>query len=92
MGWVNGVKLYHEIVMPPVPLVSNSSNNIYNGLFSHPMTARIIALVQQLLLGASTRLWMHETDGHLANEKLINWRVLKEKGGEQSFIQSYKTY
>ena len=84
MGWVHGVKLYHEIVMPPVPLVSNSSNNIYNGLFSHPMTAPIIALVEKLLNAASARLWMHETDGHLANEKLINWRVLQEKRGEPS--------
>ena len=48
------------------------------------MTAPIIALVEKLLNAASARLWMHETDGHLANEKLINWRVLQEKRGEPS--------
>ena len=78
IGWKDGVKIYHEMVMPPVPLVSNSSNNIWNGVFRHPLLTPITSLVFRMLSACSLRLCVFETDGHLANEKLTSFQVAKE--------------
>ena len=78
IGWKEGVKIYHEMVMPPVPLVSNSCNNIWNGIFRHPLLSPITSLVFRLMLACNLRLCTFESDGHLANEKLTSFQVMKE--------------
>lgn len=70
VGWVNGIKFYHEFVLPPLPLSSNSASSLWNALFNHPLTKPLTSLVNQILLASKLSAWIHETDGHLANEKL----------------------
>lgn len=70
VGWVNGIKLYHEFIMPPIPLSSNSASSLYNGLFARPLLVPLLGRVDAILKASKLSTWIHETDGHLANEKL----------------------
>ncbi|CAJ1420891.1 unnamed protein product [Effrenium voratum] len=79
LGWINGVKLYREFVTPPVPLTSNSSDNVHAGLFCHPFTKCLLDAVRSILLAARKRAIVHEVDGHLANERLHFHRYALEK-------------
>ena len=70
VGWRTGLKLYKEFIMPPLPLSSNSSSNLFCAMFRHPLTQPIMELLEQIVKVSSVSCWLHETDGHLANEKL----------------------
>lgn len=70
IGWMNGVKLYREFVIPPLPLSSNSASSLKNALFNHPLTESVLQFVSEILEASKLSAWIHETDGHLANEKL----------------------
>lgn len=78
IGWTHGVKIYHEMVMPPVPLISNACSHIFNGIFRHSLVAPITSLVWRLLAACDLRVCVFETDGHLANEKLASFQIVKE--------------
>ena len=78
VGFRDGIKLYHELVMPPVPLAANSAGHIERGLFAHPLTQPMMAFTLRILRASSRRCFIHEMDGHLANEKLVLWRQLQE--------------
>ncbi|CAE7670376.1 unnamed protein product [Symbiodinium sp. CCMP2592] len=39
-------------------------------MFRHPLTQPIMELIEQIMKVSSVSCWLHETDGHLANEKL----------------------
>lgn len=69
-GWLGGIKLHHEFVLPPLPLSSNSSSSLHCALFNHPLTGPVMKLVGEILQASQWSAWIHETDGHLANEKL----------------------
>ena len=56
----NGPKIYREMVLPPVPLPSNSSAEIYLGLRKHPLSRGLIDYVQDILLAARHRIMLHE--------------------------------
>ncbi|CAE7188657.1 unnamed protein product [Symbiodinium sp. CCMP2456] len=66
-----GVKLYREVVFPPLPLSTNSAESIFNGLFQHPLSKPLIELTQEILAASRRSITAFETDGHLANEKLF---------------------
>ena len=55
VGWIGGMKMYKEFIMPPLPLASNSSAHVYNGLFRHCLTAPLLNLVRRLCLAAKVR-------------------------------------
>ena len=83
VGWVTGLKLYHEFVMPPLPLASNSSSSLWLALFKHPLTGPVLGLAEDVLRASKLSTWIHETDGHLANEKLHFHLYDQRSGGGQ---------
>ena len=78
LGWVAGPKVYHEVVMPPIPLATNAAKHLYCGLHLHPLLKPIQELRQQLALSARLRAHIHEVDGHLANQKLHYFKYGQE--------------
>ena len=79
VGYNDGIKLYREFVLPPLPLATNSAAAIFNGLHNHPMTQEVFSLVKQVLLSSRLRCFMTEVDGHLANEKYHFYRYSLER-------------
>ena len=78
VGYVAGMKLHREVVMPPIPLPSNSATCILQGLQNLPMASPILGFVDEILKTAARTVWLHETDGHLANEK-VHYHLLSER-------------
>ncbi|CAE7263478.1 unnamed protein product [Symbiodinium sp. KB8] len=76
-----GVKLYREVVFPPLPLSTNSAESIFNGLFQHPLSKPLFELTQEILAASRRSITAFETDGHLANEKLY-FHLLNESKQE----------
>ena len=78
VGWVVNVKLYHEAILPPMPLVSNAAKHVYNGLYHHPFTARLLHLCGRICRVAKHQAFYHDADGHLGTEKLHAHRLNQE--------------
>ena len=68
------LKMYRELVLPPLALSTNAASSIHAALFRHPFTKPLLDLVHDIVMSAAIRGWMHEGDGHLANEKLHVFR------------------
>ncbi len=69
-GWSAGTKLFHEFITPPIPLAGNACKQLYNGLHHHPLVRPLHKARHELLALSKLRIALHESDGHLANEKL----------------------
>ena len=75
-GGLKNFKVYREVVFPPVPLASNSASAIAS-LFRHPLAQPLMDVVLDILQKSKRRSFVHEADGHLANEKFHFWRYAK---------------
>ena len=58
-------------VCPPLPMVSNGSQHIYNAIFGHPLMAEIHKFRETLQRVAPVYMEFSEGDGHPANERLF---------------------
>lgn len=82
-GWTTGLKLYHEFIVPPLPLSSNSASSLCNALFNHPFTKGLTTFVAEILNVSRWSAWVHETDAHLANEKL-HYHLYQQRLGPEA--------
>ena len=84
LAWsVAGTAFHAEVLLPPVPLISNKAEHIFAGLTKHPLTAPIVAQVERILRAAKVSARISETDGHPANDRLHAF--LKHKAEEWAF-------
>ena len=60
IAFTNGVKLFREMILPPVPLATNSSAAIYLGLRKHPLTRALMDYVDKILQAADHSILLHE--------------------------------
>lgn len=72
LTWSWGERVYNiELIMPPVPLASNSADCILDGLRCHPLTRGLWEMRRKILDSATVAaVEVHECDGHPANERL----------------------
>lgn len=70
LGWRDRPFYCFDLVIPAVPLASNSAENIFAGLYRHPATKRLSQSVRDLLLTAERRIQSHEVDGATGNDRL----------------------
>ncbi len=83
-GWCAGPKMYHEFLMPPIPLLSNSSAAIYHGLYLHPLLRPLMEMIDSMLKSARLRCMLREADGALGNEKLHYHLYAQEKAESET--------
>ena len=70
-GACQGRAHHCELVCPPVPLAGTGAEHIFAGLFNHPLTKPVHGYVRNKVLPlAPLSAEIHETDGHLANDRL----------------------
>jgi hypothetical protein len=70
IGWRDRPFLCFDLVVPPVPLASNTAEHIHAGLFQHPATKPIYDAVRELRRTAERRIQSHEVDGATPNDRL----------------------
>jgi hypothetical protein len=52
---LNGPKLYHRFIFPPLPLASNAAGHIFNALYYHPLVRCIQDFKNDLLRASKLR-------------------------------------
>ena len=69
-----GIKMYRELVFPPLPLATNNAASIHAGLYEHPLSEPLLRFTHEILAVSRIAAFTFESDGHLANEKLFYHR------------------
>ena len=83
-GWVRGIKVARELILPPVPLSTNAAHNIYQGLYGHALTKPIMDALDSILSHCRLTCRLNESDAHLANEKLHRFQYFQRMGSQES--------
>ena len=68
--WESGAMWRMRLVMPTIPLMSSSADQIYYALRHHPSLFTVHELVRLIGLTAQERCCLHEVDGAYANLRL----------------------
>ena len=68
--WSSGASWQMRIVMPTIPLMSSSADQVYYGLRYHPSFYSLNEMLRMIGSTASFRCCLHEVDGAYANVRL----------------------
>lgn len=87
-GHLNVLSITHNEVLPPVLLVSDSSENLFYGMVNHPFFESTNRILDSIRACGKQHVTLFELDGATGNERLYNYFLTVQKPGP--FIELIK--